>query len=95
MISEKSLFFGGSRAQFHKCNVMDSKSLVLYGHPTPSDIQFMYDSRGSWTTSTTISSTRSDAESAPPELDHLFEKICDEYSRCVRREGITPRMEHA
>lgn len=33
------------------------------------------------------SSTRSDAESAPPDLDLLFFKICAEYCRCVHEAG--------
>ncbi|EYU38387.1 hypothetical protein MIMGU_mgv1a025132mg [Erythranthe guttata] len=36
---------------------------------------------------TPLSSTRSDAQSAPPDLEEVFERICDEYSRCVHEAG--------
>lgn len=34
-----------------------------------------------------LSSTRSDAQSAPPELERVFDVVCDEYTRCVVRAG--------
>ena len=57
---------------------MNSNSLVLYG---PSDLRFLNDSLSfSSNTSSTLSSTRSDAQSAPPELERVFDRICDEYA---------------
>ncbi|KAL5072113.1 hypothetical protein RYX36_023000 [Vicia faba] len=38
-------------------------------------------------TSSTLSSTRSDAQSAPPELERVFDRICDEYAEWVVRAG--------
>lgn len=63
---------------------MNNKSLVLYGNPTPSD--FMVDESLSFSSSTssTLSSTRSDAQSAPPELDRLFSEICEKSAELVR-----------
>lgn len=59
--------------------------MVLYGNPTPSDLHFMVDESLSFSSSTssTLSSTRSDAQSAPPELERVFERICDEYAEWV------------
>lgn len=34
-----------------------------------------------------LSSTRSDAQSAPPELERVFGTICDEYTEWVVRAG--------
>jgi len=64
---------------------MNNKSLVLYGNPTPSDLHFLVDESLSFSSSTssTLSSTRSDAQSAPPELERVFERICDEYAEWV------------
>ena len=66
--------------------------LELYGNPTLSELDFIMEmetdllSLPSSATSTS-SSTKSDAQSAPPDLDPLFNKICDEYSRCVHEAG--------
>ena len=57
------------------------KQIVVYGNPTPSDLRFMHSDPFSFpskSSSSTLSSTRSDAESAPPELDRLFHEICEE-----------------
>ncbi|KAK9049781.1 hypothetical protein SSX86_031253 [Deinandra increscens subsp. villosa] len=35
----------------------------------------------------TNSSTASDAQSAPPDVEQLFHFICDEYTRCVHEAG--------
>jgi len=35
----------------------------------------------------TISSTASDAQSASPDLEQLFDNVCNEYSRCVHETG--------
>ena len=70
---------------------MNSNALVLYGNPTLSEIDFLMDT--DWTsfpssaTSTTSSETASDAQSAPPDLDQLFNIVCDEYTRCVHETG--------
>ena len=63
--------------------MLNNNSLLLFGNPTSSDVQFMlsytrnmsFDSLSS--TSSTLSSTRSDAQSAPPELERVFNKICE------------------
>ena len=63
--------------------MLNNNSLLLFGNPTSSDVQFMlsdtrdmsFDSLSS--TSSTSSSTRSDAQSAPPELERVFNKICE------------------
>ena len=58
--------------------------IELYGNVTLSDFIFLNSfSSGS----STLSSTRSDAESAPPELEQLFHRVCDEYAKCVRGAG--------
>lgn len=38
-------------------------------------------------TSSTLSSTGSDAQSAPPELEQVFDKICDKYAEWVVKAG--------
>jgi len=63
--------------------MLNNNPLLLFGNPTSSDVQFMlsdtrnmsFDSLSS--TSSTLSSTRSDAQSAPPELERVFNQICD------------------
>ena len=65
--------------------------LVLYGNATRSDIDYIMDT-ADFTSfpsslSSTGSSTRSDAQSAPPDFDQLFIKLCDEYARCVHETG--------
>lgn len=66
---------------------MNNNSLVLYGNPTPSDLLFLESPSFSSSTSSTLSSTRSDAQSAPPELERVFDRICDEYAEWVVRAG--------
>jgi len=76
-------FFGGSRA-VKKWSVMNGNELVLYGNPTPSDLDFMIeDENPSFSSST--SSTRSDAQSAPPECERIFDRISDECAECAVR----------
>lgn len=69
---------------------MNSTELILYGDPTLSDMDFLMDtdltSFPSSGTSTSFS-TASDAQSAPPDFDQLFNRICDEYSSCVHEAG--------
>jgi hypothetical protein len=66
-------------------------SLVLYGHPTPSDLRFMNSDPFSFPptnySALSHSSTRSDAQSAPPGFDALFDTLCTEYSRVVHETG--------
>jgi len=84
-ISDKSFSWGGWGAELYKFwSVMDESSRVLDENPTPSDLDFMIeDDTLSFGSST--SSTRSDAESAPPELDQLFSKICERCDDCLER----------
>ncbi|PHT25531.1 hypothetical protein CQW23_34843 [Capsicum baccatum] len=67
--------------------------IVLYqivGNTTLSDLEFMrrdpiyFPSASSTSTS---SSTASDAQSAPPDFEKFFSKVCDEYTRCVHEAG--------
>jgi hypothetical protein len=64
---------------------MNSNFLVLYENPTPNYVSFIFADSPSFSEST--SSTRSDAQSAPPDLNHLFYQLCEEYSRCVHETG--------
>lgn len=61
--------------------------IVIYGNPTSSDLQFMdsasFSFPSSKSSSSTLSSTVSDAESAP-ELDLLFPSICEKCEKLVR-----------
>lgn len=62
---------------------MDNQ-IVVYGNTTPSDLRFMHSAPFSFpSSSSTLSSTSSDAESAPPELDRLFQKICEKSAELV------------
>lgn len=70
---------------------MNPQQIELFGNTTLSDLKFMETS--SFFPSTKgpaiISSTMSDAESAPPELDQLFyeiEKKCEELVRFSNRQ---------
>ena len=70
----------------NKCVFMRNHyQMILYGSPTPSDFYFMVEGTPSFpsSTSSTLSSTstKSDAQSAPPELDQVF--ICEEYTNWV------------
>jgi len=62
-------------------------SIQLYGNPTPSDLRFLMDRDFPSSTTSTSSSTASDAESASPHLDQLFNNLCREYSSCVHEAG--------
>lgn len=66
---------------------MKKNSLVLYGNPTPSDFDFMINDSNSLSFSSSTSSTRSDAQSAPPECERIFDRLCDEYTEWVVRAG--------
>lgn len=67
--------------------------IKVYGHTTRSDLDFMdIEPAGllsfpSTSTASSISSTKSDAESAPPDLDQLFHSICDAYTEWVEKSG--------
>jgi len=63
---------------------MENRGLILYGNPTRSDVDFLMDTSSSTSTN---SSTASDAQSAPPDVEQLFRFICDEYTRCVHEAG--------
>ena len=59
--------------------------MALYVNPTPSDLRFMESSSISFpsTSASSTLSTRSDAQSAPPELDALFNQISDKCEELV------------
>lgn len=64
----------------------ENQQIVVYGNPTPSDLLFMDSALFSFPASkasSTLSSTVSDAESAPPELDLLFHEICEKCAELV------------
>lgn len=63
------------------------KTLQLYGNTTLSDINFMMETDLPASATSTISSTASDAQSASPDLEQLFDNVCNEYSRCVHETG--------
>lgn len=91
--SNKSLFFWGEQSTVTKLNIMNGQSLVLYGHPTSSDVEFMLSKKMSFESLSSTSSTRSDAESAPPELEKLFDSLCQLYEEWVVKSGkqFTPQ----
>lgn len=64
-------------------------SLVIYGHPTYSDVEFMlsHSDMMSVESLSSTSSTRSDAESAPPDLTEILERISTESTKWVERSG--------
>ncbi|CDP17406.1 unnamed protein product [Coffea canephora] len=69
---------------------MNQEQIILYGHTTTSDIDFMETdplSFPSTSSAANIDSTMSDAQSAPPELERVFDRICDEYAECVLKAG--------
>lgn len=59
--------------------MLNNNSLLLFGHPTSSDVQFMLSDtiNMSFDSLSSTSSTRSDAESAPPEVARVFNQICE------------------
>jgi hypothetical protein len=57
---------------------------MLYENPTPGDLRFFLDDE-SMSFSSSTSSTRSDAQSAPPECEQIFEALCSEYTKRVAR----------
>ena len=62
------------------------KNQQIVGNPTPSDLLFMDSALFSFPASkasSTLSSTVSDAESAPPELALLFNGICEKCAELV------------
>jgi len=69
---------------------MNNHSFELYGAPTPSDLHFMQSSTSSFpsaSSTSTLSSTRSDAQSAPPELEQVFDRICQNSAELLRVKG--------
>lgn len=65
---------------------MNDRDLILYGDITSSDIRFYQETQTNMSFFS-LSSTRSDAESAPPEASDLFMRICAECTRLVEQEG--------
>lgn len=61
------------------------KKLVVYDNPSPSDLDFMMDTESF--PSPSPSPLSSDAESAPPNVEELFSRICHEYSHYVHETG--------
>ena len=68
---------------------MNGQSLVLYGHPTSSDVEFMLSKsqKMSFDSLSSTSSTRSDAESAPPDFEEILDRISTESTKWVGRSG--------
>lgn len=67
----RSLFLSGGNHLFFLTKKKENQQIVVYGNPTPSDLLFMDSALFSFPASkasSTLSSTVSDAESAPPEL---------------------------
>lgn len=61
-----------------------NNQLIIFGNPTPTDFDFISkDSDISFSSST--SSTKSDAQSAPPGCDQIFDQLCDSYAEWVVR----------
>ncbi|CAL5212586.1 unnamed protein product [Lathyrus oleraceus] len=68
---------------------MENK-LVLFVNPTLRDIDFIMETLNPSfpsSTYTTSSSTLSDAQNVAPDLDLLFNQICNEYNRCMHEAG--------
>jgi hypothetical protein len=65
---------------------MNDLGLIIYGDITSSDRRFFQESKTNMSF-LSGSSTRSDAESAPPEASDLFLRISAECTRLVEREG--------
>ena len=65
---------------------MNESGLIIHGDITPSDLLFFNDSQTNMSVFS-FSSTRTDAESAPPEAPDLFIKICAECTRLVEQEA--------
>ena len=66
--------------------MMNERGLILHGDITSSDIRFFNESKTNMSFFSG-SSTRADAESAPPEASDLFMRICAECTRLVEQEG--------
>jgi hypothetical protein len=65
------------------------RQIEVYSVATTADLNFMMNSgdTGLPSLSSTGSSTRSDAQSASPDLDLLWDQLCGEYHRCVHEAG--------
>ena len=69
---------------------MNNNYFELYGAPTPSDLHFMESATSSFpsaSSTSTLSSTSSDAQSAPPELEQVFDGICQKSAELLRVRG--------
>ena len=65
---------------------MKRRAIILYGDPTPSDFEFLRSdpiSFPSASSTSTLSATMSDAQSAPPEVDQLFYEITNKCEELV------------
>jgi len=74
--------------------MLNNNSLLLFGNPTSSDVQFMLsDTRNmsfdSLSSTSSTSSTGSDAQSAPPELERVLDQIC---SKCEEQILLSNRQ---
>lgn len=67
----------GEQSDRTKLTAMNRNFLVLYGNPTPSDLDFLMD-EDSLSFSSSTSSTRSDAQSAPQDLSKLIYRLFQE-----------------
>lgn len=68
---------------------MNNNELVPYENPTPIDLEFMHShpcAFPSINSSLTLTSTRPDTQSAPLELAHLFNSICEKAQSCIETE---------
>jgi hypothetical protein len=66
------------------------EKIVLYGDTSLLDIRFIMGTDSTsfpYSAASTSSSTSSDAQSAPPDLDQLFREVCGEYTKCIHEAG--------
>lgn len=83
--SLSSFFKREAEQSKRKFSIMNTEALILYGDPTPSDINFLISDSISFLSSN--SSTRSDAESAPSDFGGLLERISNESIMWIERSG--------
>ncbi|KAL0291018.1 UNVERIFIED_CONTAM: hypothetical protein Sradi_7036500 [Sesamum radiatum] len=63
--------------------------LILYGVPSAADLEFMLSRSDSVSLESlsSTSSTRSDAESAPPDFEGILDRISNEYTHWLLQSG--------
>ena len=83
--SDNSFFFWEKSKNKGKWSIMKKNSFILYGNPMYSNFDFMINDNNSLYFSSSTSSTRLDAQSAPPECEWIFDRLCDEYIEWVVR----------